>query len=62
MGCLDWKVQGIMEKGGEKKEEKRDREETGKITGWVETEGVTLLRQPHEWCKDGGADLWEKRL
>lgn len=39
-----------MEKGGEKKEEKRDREETRKTTGWMETEGVTLPRQPATWA------------
>lgn len=41
-----------MEKGGEKKEEKRDRDETRKITGWVETEGVMLPGQPHGQCWD----------
>lgn len=48
-----------MEKGGEEKaKQRRDH----KITGWMETEGVTLLRQPHGQCKDGEVDLWKKRL
>lgn len=41
-----------MENRGEI-EEKRDREETRKITGWVETEGVILLKQPHGQCGGG---------
>ncbi len=48
-----------MEKGREKKKrEKRDREETRKITGWVETKDVMLPRHPHgqrwdEWGNGG---------
>lgn len=47
-----------MKRRRQKKKEKKVREETRKICGWVETEGVTILGQ----CKDGGLTYRRKGL